>query len=385
MNAFNILHRLVGLLLVALVVTGCGSAPGVPTSVASGATPTASPSTALSAFQAEQIATFLEKLSTADLFSGVVLVAKDGTPLFARAYGLADKDANIPNQLDTKFNLGSLNKTFTAVAIAQLAEQGKLAFSDLVRTHLPAYPNPAVADTVTIEHLVRHTSGLGDFTYPSRADDAKLCCVSGYISLFADDPLAFPPGTRFQYSNAGYIVLGAIIEQASGQDYFDYVRTHIYAPAGMTNTDSFERDQEVANRAIGYLGRGATSRTVENTSTLPMKGGPDGGGYSTVEDLLKFERALRTHQLLSPEMTELLMRGTVDRGSTGSKAAFSFVDELHHGTRRVWNEGGVDGGNARFDMYPTTGHTIIILSNYTAPVDDMADKLGEIIIKGQAS
>ena len=239
---------------------------------------------------------------------------------------------------------------------------------------------------MTIEHLVRHTSGLGDFAYPSRADDAKLCCVAGYISLFADDPLAFPPGTRFQYSNAGFIVLGAIVEQASGQDYFDYVRQHIYAPAGMTNTDSFERDQKVANRAIGYLGR-AGVYIMENTHTLPMKGGPDGGGYSTVEDLLKFDQALRTHRLLSPEITELVLRGTVDRGSTGSKAAFSFVDELHHGTRRLWNEGSVDGGSARFDMYPTTGHTVIILSNinFGAPIDGMADKLGEIIIKGQES
>jgi Beta-lactamase len=155
-------------------------------------------------------------------FSGVVLIARDGKPFFDEAVGFAQRDFGVPNRPDTKFNLGSINKIFTQVAIAQLAEQGKLSFDDTIRKHLPDYPNPA-ADRITIQQLVSMTSGLGDFfgeRYDATPKD-HLRTLSDFLPLFASDPLRFEPGTGRQYSNAGYIVLGLIIEKVSGQSYDD--------------------------------------------------------------------------------------------------------------------------------------------------------------------
>lgn len=186
----------------------------------------------------KDIEAYLKTLAATDQFSGAVLIAKNGKPIFEQAYGLASKAFNVPNRVDTKFNLASINKMFTAVAIAQLVEQGKLSFDAPVIKYLPDYPNKAVAEKVTIHQLLTHTSGLGDyFNEKFEAKKSRLRAVQDYFSLFVDDPLRFEPGTKWRYSNAGFIVLGAIIEKVSGQDYFDYVREHIFKPAGMNNTD----------------------------------------------------------------------------------------------------------------------------------------------------
>src|SRR5581483_8390858 len=184
---------------------------------------------------------YLDGLAKDDRFSGVVLLAKGGKPFYVKAYGLADKEKNLPINPQTKFNLGSMNKMFTAVAIAQLAEQGKLSFDDTVGKFLPDYPNKDVVNKVTIHHLLTHTSGLGSF-WNAKFDEKKgsIRTVADYLSLFVDDPLRFEPGARFEYSNAGFIVLGGIIEKVSGQSCYDYVRERIYKPAGMTNTDCYE-------------------------------------------------------------------------------------------------------------------------------------------------
>ena len=204
-------------------------------------------------------------LAKQDKFSGVVLIAKDGKPVFEKAYGLANKAKNIPNNTETRFNLGSMNKMFTAVAIAQLAEAGKLSFDDTVGKHLPDYPNKDVANKVTIHQLLTHTSGLGSYWNAKfEAKKATIKSVSDYLALFADEPLKLEPGKRFQYSNSGFIVLGAIIEKVSGQSYYDYVREHIYKPAGMKNTDAYEMTANTPNLAMGYTnegGRGARTAT----------------------------------------------------------------------------------------------------------------------------
>lgn len=150
------------------------------------------------------------------------------------------------NRTDTRFNLGSMTKMFTAVAIAQLAELGKLSFHDPISRHLPDYPNEAVASKVTIHHLLTHTSGMGDYQnekFYARLD--QLRTLSDLVPLFVNDPLAFESGAKWDYSNAGFVVLGLIIEKVSGQDYFTYVKQHVFKPAGMTSTDFYERDKNV--------------------------------------------------------------------------------------------------------------------------------------------
>src|SRR2546421_5654357 len=228
-------------------------------------------------------------------FSGVVLLAENGKPVLVQAYGFTDATKTTPNRTDTKFNLGSINKIFTQVAIGQLAAAGKLSVDDTVRKHLPDYPSP-VADKITIQQLIEHRSGLGDFFGPEfmAAPPSKIRKLSDYLPLFANKPLLFEPGTEQRYSNAGYIVLGLIVERLSGQSYYDYVREHIFKPAGMNDTDSYQIDENVPNRARGITKRG---------DQMPGRGSSAGGGYSTAPDLLRFAKALSGNKLLAPKWT----------------------------------------------------------------------------------
>jgi CubicO group peptidase (beta-lactamase class C family) len=196
---------------------------------------------------------YLDNLLSKDRFSGTVLIAKDGKPFYSRVNGLASKRYNIPNRLDTKFNLGSMNKMFTGVAIMQLVEQGKVSLGDSVGKYLPELPRPEIAEKVTIHHLLTHTSGMQDYweeIFDSHWWEIKT--VSRLAELIFDDTLLFEPGADFHYSNSGPIVLGLIIEKVTGEDYYDYIREHICQPAGMINTDCYEMDTPVPNLAIGY-------------------------------------------------------------------------------------------------------------------------------------
>jgi len=237
----------------------------------------------------DAIGAYAQKLADTGHFSGVVLVAKDGKPLLSRAWGMAT--ATEKNTLDTKFNIGSINKVFTRIAIQQLAKAGKLSLNDTVRKHLPDYPSP-VADRITIQQLLEHRSGLGDFFGPryAAAPPSKLRELSDFLPLFADKPLEFEPGTSQRYSNAGFIVLGLIIERESGERYRDYVQKHILDPAGMKETGFWALDENVPHRATGFTMRGPEGplpERVANTATLPGRPSSAGGAYATAGDLLR--------------------------------------------------------------------------------------------------
>ena len=161
-----------------------------------------------------------------------MLIALDGEPILKQAYGMADRALDLPNQVDTKFNLGSMDKMFTAVAVMQLVEQGRLALDDTIADRLPDYPNQEVAKAVTIHQLLTHTSGLGDYSESDRSEELHRSDQEwGTSPLFVDAPLEFEPGKQFRYSNSGFMVLGLIIEEVTGQSYYDYVRLNISSPA----------------------------------------------------------------------------------------------------------------------------------------------------------
>lgn len=254
-------------------------------------------------------------------FSGVVLLAKDGNPILLRAWGDGIR-------VDTKFNLGSINKIFTQVAIGQLAKTGKLSLTDTIRKHLPDYPSP-VADKITIQQLVEHKSGLGDFFGPEylAAPPSSLRKLSDYLPLFVNKPLEFEPGTDQRYSNAGYIVLGLIIERITGQSYYDYVRDHV----------TFFDDTNPSNRATPITKRG--------DSQLPGRGSSAGGGYATAADLLRFAKALREDKLLPKKWTDWVFRG----------------DE----SRKLGVAGGSPGVNAVLLM--GSPYTLVVMSNLDPP------------------
>jgi D-alanyl-D-alanine carboxypeptidase len=286
------------------------------------------------------IRAYLDSLVQRDLFSGTVLVAKDGQPLFFESFGQASKEYNVPNTNDTKYNIGSINKIFTTVALMQLRDAGKIHFSKTLRTYLPDYASD-VADKVTIQQLLQHTSGLGDIFGPEYATIAKdqLRTLSDYVPLFVKKPLEFEPGTGNRYSNAGYILLGLVIEKLSGQTYDDYVQQHIFAPLGMTDTAAYDSDAVVPKRATGYTRRDGTLRT--NIHTRPQRGSSAGGGYSTVPDLLRFTRDVA--KVLTPE-------------------SFNRLIGNHPG---VGWAGGSPGVNAVVEMEGP--YTVIVLSNYDPP------------------
>ena len=322
----------------------------------------------------------MQELCQKDRFSGAVLVAKDSKPIFERAYGMADRHRQLPNRPDTKFNLGSMNKMFTAIAVAQLAQQGKLKFSDTMNKYLPDYPSKDAAAQVTIEELLTHTSGLGgdifgpEFTH----NQDRLKQLSDYVPLFASEPLRFKPGTSWAYSNAGFVVLGLIVEKVSGENYYAYVRRHIFEPAGMSQTDSYWKTDEGANLAVGYTrppdADSGLPRT-RNDRFLPPRGTSAGGGYSTVEDLLKFANALTSHKLLNEDMTRMATTGKV-ASPRGSKYAYGFDDRMQNGQRIVGHNGGSPGANAQLDIYVDSGYTVVVLSNYDPHV---AEEVAEYI------
>ncbi len=312
---------------------------------------------------------FMEDLVSRDEFSGTVLVAKDGKPVFEQAYGLASKRYNVSNRIDTKLNLGSMNKMFTGVAICQLVEQGRLSFDDKVIKYLPNYPNREVAEKVTIHQLLTHTSGLGSY-FNDKYDTvwSTIRTLDQLLSVFVDEPLEFEPGARFGYSNSGPVVLGLIIERITGQTYYDYVRDHIYKPAGMIDTDCYAMDTPTPNLAIGYTHMDGNHEHRDgprrnNLFSHSLKGGPAGGGFSTVEDLLRFSLALQEHKLLSPEMTETLLTRKIALGP-GLGYAYFFGDETTNGHRHVGHNGGAPGISADFHIYSDLGYTVAVLSNY---------------------
>jgi CubicO group peptidase (beta-lactamase class C family) len=294
-----------------------------------------------------------------DDFSGTVLVAKDGEVQFEKAYGLANRAKNIANKTSTRFNLGSITKDFTRTAIAQLAQAGKLKVDAPISTYLPNYPNKEIAQKVTVQQLVDHTSGLGDvFTDRFWKNKPEVMeTPQHFIDFFAADPLKFEPGKGQAYSNYGYVVLGAIIEAVSGQSYFDYIQKNVFARAGLAGSGFFNVRKLPADTALGYTMRGAGSEPRDNSDTRPsVRGIPAGGSYSPARDLLLFDRALRGKKLLNDEWTRWWFHGDANGEVTWA--------------------GGSPGVNAALSSNPVW--TVVVLTNQDPP---RAEKLAPKILQ----
>lgn len=246
----------------------------------------------------------LDSLAAKGEFSGAVGIQRAGTMVFEKAYGMADRATKRANTVTTEFNIGSINKVFTETAIRQLAVEGKLSLDSTLGHYWPDYPN-ATARKATIRQLMTHQAGLGGniFDPPPGGTRNDIMHNNDYLVLFVNAPQAFAPGTSRRYCNACYVVLGMLIERVSGEDYYAYIRRHIYAPAGMTHTGSYRVDSLPPNTAIGYT-RGdedapADAPAHPNTAELPGRGSAAGGGYSTIGDLLQFVTALRDRKIPS--------------------------------------------------------------------------------------
>jgi CubicO group peptidase (beta-lactamase class C family) len=318
-------------------------------------------------------ARWLARQAAAGKFSGAVLVAKDSKPVVKQAYGFANRRRRLPNAIDTKFNIGSLGKSFTAVAVAQLVESGKLSFDDPLGKYLSGFPRE-VANKVTIGELLTHTSGLGDVFMRWHPNASAELDVSDLLARVVTEPLQFAPGSRFGYSNSGYVVLGAIVEAVSGLNYYDYVRERVFKPAGMRQTGWYTLNP-ASNMAHGYA--------QVDTSGTWVAGNPSGGAYSTVGDLLRFAQALFANKLLSPQLTKLVLAGKVDTprpGPARTRYAYGFEEQVRNGVRIVGNGGGQPGVEAQLRIFPRPGYAVIVLANQEGANRPVLEQATQLVI-----
>jgi CubicO group peptidase (beta-lactamase class C family) len=316
----------------------------------------------------------------ADRFSGVVLLARGGRIVHHQAYGMADRDAGRANTLDTRIGTGSVPKMITGVAVARLVEQGRLKFTDTLGAVLPDYPNEDARRHVTIHQLLTHTAGIGDpFQAPGYVRGTRYATPREWMALFADQPLAFRPGERMQYSNGGYAVLAAVVERVSGQPFGEYVRDHVFRPAGMAaaDMDAYRR----LPWARGY------SRPPEldpmgleprrSNEWMVGSGGPStdlngfGGIGLTAEDLFRFTQALREHRLLGAEMTDTVLAGKVPVGAGPEvQYAYGFYVAAFPGVHpEIGHSGGGSASGIGADVEMVGDWTLVVLGNYDLEQD----------------
>jgi len=359
-------------------IAGLGLAPAPPMGAAPGPVEESALPAAVKALVDERIAKG---------FSGAVIVAKDGVPVFAAAGGDADRGARRANTLDTPINLGSMNKMFTALVIARLVEQGVLGWDDKVGDHLPEWPQARVRDEVTIAQLLSHRSGLKAYwgeEHDRRA--AEIDTAAEYAELCDDQAPAFTPGERFEYSNCGFVLLGLIAERAAKKDYYALVRELVYRPAGMTHSDHYERDDAASLRAIGYLGNGQ-----DNSKSLARRGAPAGGGYASANDLLRFTTALRAGKIVKPATLALMTTKHSTMGpppgpggpppgamQAGYGYGFGVLPGPNGAEGFFGHNGGAPGINADLAMFGS-GWCVIVLSNQDRGAESLARQLQRMV------
>ena len=300
----------------------------------------------------------LDALAASDALSGALLVSEKGKVVFQWQGGLADRQAKVSVAPETRFRIASLNKMFTAVAVLQLVQNGKLSLNDSILRHLPDYPDPAIAESITIRQLLNHTSGLGDiFGDEFSSYSQRLKTHSDYIAHFGRRALEHAPGAQDGYSNYGYVVLGAIIEAVTGESYYDYIQAHVYRPAGMTSTGSEPESSAVAGRAVPYTK--VDGRWQVESASLPWRGTAAGGGYSTVGAMQKFGEALLRGKLVSPALLEQATSPQNHKAWYG----YGFMVSGEGAARQFGHEGGASGANAAFVVIPSRNYVVIGLSN----------------------
>ena len=323
----------------------------------------------------QEIGSYLKRMADADMFSGAIVIARDGKPVFAQAYGYADREKKIPNTLDTPFLLASMNKIFTGLAIGQLVEQGKLSYDDPLAKFLPDFPDPESARKIRIKHLLSHTSGLGwDFGYLTKAisdSPDRLRTVQSYMDIAERKPPAFEPGMKSQYNNMGFVLLGRIIEIVTGQDYYDYMQKNVFAPAGATSA-SFPllpaNGVAVVPMAYPYDWewdytdlRGDLKNQLGKDA---VRGSPAGNGIASALDLIKLSNAMNAGRIVKLETLRL---HSTPKPELGAKSyGYGFTTRARRADRPLVGHGGNSFGTCtEFGELRDTPYTIVVLSNLT--------------------
>jgi CubicO group peptidase (beta-lactamase class C family) len=314
------------------------------------------------------IASYKEK----GLTDANVLVAKDGAPVFRTSFGLANREWEIPNAPDVEFRISSMTKQFTAMAILQLAEHGKLGLDDPISRFV--HDAPPAWRGVTIRHLLTHTSGIPDHTsLPEWGAQTWMARdPEDLIRFLRDRPLDFAPGSKSQYDSAGYVILGFIVQKVSGQSLSDYLSAHVFTPLGMKHT-GFVGYQIVPHRASGYEREG--EREVLDTWRSGIRNSGAGGIYSTTDDLLTWDQALYEPKRLG--LADLRPMFT----NYGHGFGFGYVISAQDGHPVWWHNGHGSGFSSAMARYPEDKLTVIVLSNDEgAPVECFSEDLASLYL-----
>jgi D-alanyl-D-alanine carboxypeptidase len=299
----------------------------------------------------------------AGVFSGAVLVAANGQPVLRRGVGLANRELGVAAAPEMKFRIGSITKQFTATAILQLQEAGKLSIDDPVSKYYP--DAPAAWSKIRLRHLLTHTSGIPSYTgLPGFFDREARAphTPEELIKLTRDKPLEFEPGSKFAYDNSGYILLGYVVEKVSGQPYAEYVQQHIFGPLHMTGSGYDQSGTIIPGRVPGYQ-RGPDG--WQNAPFLDMSVPYAAGSlYSTVDDLLAWDQALYAARPIKPDSLKAMFT------DYGHHYGFGFVIDQKWDQDRIWHNGGVNGFTASFQRYPKAHITAVALANQGTPATD---------------
>lgn len=317
---------------------------------------------------------FVTAESAADRFSGAVLLARGDEVLYAKTFNAADRDRERPNTLDTVFLLASVTKLFTGLAVCHLVEEERLSLDDTMGRFFPNLPPGPVRDQMTVGQLLTHTSGIESATLVGPHHDAP---EPGEVSILerAMDYLARPlqaePGSTYIYSNAGPVVLGAIIEKVTGRTYEGHVQETIFAAAGMTGA-TFAPSKGPAPVAQGFS-RDSETGVWQPVDDMPGPGAPAGGAWATARDMLAFALALDRGQLLGGEMAATMTAGQVDIAA-GERYGYGWMEHTVNGIRIIGHSGQLPGFSTRFSMLPERGYILVVLSNQDSSAIPVADR-----------
>jgi CubicO group peptidase (beta-lactamase class C family) len=326
----------------------------------------AAPAPASEEAQLRQIGSYLKRLGDAEVFSGVVVIARDGKPVFSQAHGYADRERKIANTLDTPFLLGSMNKLFTGLAIGQLVEQGKLSYEDPLSKFVPDFPDPESARRIRIKHLLSHTSGLTSFDPTFSPPGTATVTVRTILDTIKPEPLKFEPGTKWSYSNTGIQLLGRVIEVVTGQDYYRYVRKNVYRRGGMKRDPfpDYSRGAVAMAQPYEIEWEGSRPRWANQMAITTRRGGPAGGGIASARDLIRLGNAMNAGRIVKPETLRLHASAKPELATKHYGYAFGVLARM---AKRplVGHGGNAPGQCTEFGRLADTPYTIVVLSNLT--------------------
>lgn len=333
-------------------------------------------------FNKKEIDSLCEQLK----FSGVILAKKDNKMILEAAYGYANRADELENMISTRFGIASGCKLFTAVAVCQLVEKGLLSFDTRLKDCLD-FAFPLFDEEITIHQLLTHTSGVPDYFDESVMDDFEelwierpmylMRSLQDFLPLFQDNKMMFEPGDHFHYNNAGYILLGLVVEKVSNTKFQDYVQTNIFNPCQMTDSGYFTFDNLPKNTATGYIDNDEDGSFRTNIYSLPVRGGSDGGAYITSSDMMKLWDSLLGHKLLSKEMTDKLLTPYVHAEDDEYYGYGVWISKREDEIFKYHVMGYDPGVSFASSHYPSSQVTLVIPSNQSLGPHDITDAIEE--------